>query len=173
MSGIYASHATLYRDAGYWPRPIMPGTKACKIGGWQKPDTEIGQEELARWDRKYAGCGIGLVMGSPLPDGTTLGVLDVDRDEYRGVATKVLNGGICGRIGSKGIALFVRVLPGVKNRKFLAGAGQEARLVAEALFLKSLCVIPPTIHPDTKRPYRWFGKPLLEIDPVNLPLIGE
>ena len=33
------------------------------------------------------------------------------------------------------------------------------------------CVIPPTIHPDIDRPYRWTDRPLLELDPLELPII--
>lgn len=172
MSEIFAIHAPRYRAAGFWPRPVTLGSKACKIKGWQRPDSEIGEAELARWGEEYGDYGVGLNMGSPLPDGTTLGALDIDRNEYIRAA-KVLLGGDppCGRFGSKGAVFFVRVAPGVSNQKFRAGRTGEQ--VAEALFSRSLCVIPPTIHPGTGEPYRWIGTPLLDIDLSTLPLIGE
>ena len=43
--------------------------------------------------------------------------------------------------------------------------------VAECLFVKKLCVIPPTIHPDTGLPYRWIGAPLHEVDFNELPIV--
>jgi hypothetical protein len=174
MSGNFASEAPRYRSAGFWPRPIELGSKACKIKGWQRPDPDIGQADLDRWLEQYGQQGIGLLMGSLLADGTTLGALDIDRDEYVRVVRFMLGDPPCGRIGSKGVVYFVRVAPGVKNRKFRVG-GKDGEQIAEALFVKSLCVIPPTIHPDTKQPYRWIDpeKSLLKVDPLTLPLIGE
>lgn len=173
MSGIYATEAPRYREKGFWPRPVKPGSKACYEEGWQLPDSKIGEKELARWAEEYGDYGVGLNMGSPLPDGTALGALDIDRNEYVRVA-KVLLGGDppCGRFGSKGAVYFVRVMSGVKSRKFRV-AGKDGEQIAEALFSKNLCVIPPTIHPDTGEPYRWIGTPLLDIDLLTLPLIGE
>jgi hypothetical protein len=174
MSGIFATEAPRYRAAGFWPRPIELGSKACKIKSWTLPDPDIGQADLDRWLEQYSQQGIGLLMGSPLPDGTTLGALDIDRDEYVRVARFMLGDPVCGRIGSKGAVFFVRVAPGVKNRKFRVG-GKGGEQIAEALFVKSLCVIPPTIHPTTDQAYRWIdpSKSLLEIDLATLPLIGE
>jgi hypothetical protein len=172
MSGIFATLAKPYRDKGFWARPVTAGSKACHVPGWQKPDSEIEPAEFALWDEQFGGYGIGLVMGSPLPDGTTLGALDIDRDDYVRLG-KVLLGGDppCGRFGSKGAVFFVRVALGVKNRKFRVSKNGEQ--VAEALFFNSLCVIPPTIHPATGQPYRWIGTPLLDLDLSTLPLIGE
>jgi hypothetical protein len=174
MSSIFATEAPRYRAAGFWPRPIELGSKACKVKGWQRPDSEIGQADLDRWLKQYGQQGIGLLMGSPLPDGTTLGALDIDRIAYVRIVRFMLGDPACGRIGSKGAVFFVRVAPGVKNRKFRVG-GRDGEQIAEALFVKSLCVIPPTIHPDTEQPYRWIDSDtsLLETDPLTLPLIGE
>ena len=172
MSGIFATEAPRYRAAGFWPRPIELGSKACKIKGWQRSDPEIGAAELERWAAQCGRQGIGLLMGSPLPDDTTLGALDIDRNDYVRVAKALLGGNPpCGRFGSKGAVFFVRIMPGVENRKFRVGGNGEQ--IAEALFSKSLCVIPPTIHPTTGEPYHWIGTPLLEVDLSTLPLIGE
>lgn len=114
-------------------------------------------------------------MGSLLPDNTLLGALDVDRNEYASIAEALMRGTICGRVGSKGIALFVRFAPQLTSKKFRVQgeAGKEWGQVAEALFKRNLCVIPPTVHPGTGTSYEWVGTPLLEIDPLMLPLIGQ
>ena len=64
---------------------------------------------------------------------------------------------------------FVRVRGRLSNPEFrVAGKGDK---VAECLFVKKLCVIPPTIHPDTGQAYRWIGTPLHEIDFNELPIM--
>jgi hypothetical protein len=172
VSGTFATEAPRYRAAGFWPRPITPGSKACYLPAWQKPDKEVSEEELQHMLQANADHGISLLMGSPIAYGTTLGAIDIDHDDYVRVA-KVLLGGDppCGRFGSKGAVFFVRVAPGMRNRKFRVGKNGEQ--IAEALFSKSLCVIPPTIHMTTGQPYRWLGTPLLDVDLSTLPFIGE
>jgi hypothetical protein len=173
--GIFADYAPLFRERGFWPRPIPPGTKECRIKGWQRPDSEFAPAELDRWLRDFAACGIGLLMGSPFPDRTRLGAIDVDRDEYVRVTQALLRDPPCGRFGSKGAVFFVRVAGKLGNPKFTVRgeAGKQWGKVVECLFSRTLCVTPPTVHPTTDKPYRWIGTPLLEIDFNDLPLIGD
>jgi hypothetical protein len=172
--GIFATLAPRYRALGLWPRPIKLWTKACNIKGWPRPDAEIGPEELDRWLTAYPRAGIGLLMGSPLPDGTRLGAVDVDRDEYLALVQELLVRPPCSRIGSKGAVFFVRVAGNLGNPKFTVrgAAGQQWGKVVECLFERTLCVIPPTIHPSTRAPYRWISTPLLDVDFRDLPVIG-
>ena len=166
---IFAERARVYRERGYWPRPITIGRKACHLRDWQRPDAEIPAAELASWLTKYGHLGVGLLTGSPFPDGTALGALDINRDEYTRIAQALLRDPPCGRIGKRGAVLFVRVRGRLSNPEFrVAGDGDK---VAECLFTKKLCVIPPTIHPDTGQAYRWIGTPLHEIDFNQLPIV--
>jgi Bifunctional DNA primase/polymerase, N-terminal len=175
MSGVFATWAPKYRELGFWPRPIKPGSKGCFIRAWQLPDPEISRNKLDGWLSNNAQFGIGLLMGSPFPDGTRLGAVDVDRDEYVGVARALLQDPPCGRFGSKGAVFFVRVAGSVGNRKFRVKgkAGEIWGQVVECLFDRALCVFPPTIHPTTEAPYRWIGTPLYEVDWNDLPIIGK
>ena len=170
---IFAQWARAYRERGLWARPISPGAKACHIAGWQRPDSEIPAADLASWPTKYGHLGIGLLTGSPFPDGTTLGALDVDRDEYTRVAQALLRDPPSGRVGKKGAVFFVRVRGALSNPEFKIRGEEGKRYgkVAECLFTKKLCVIPPTIHPDTGQAYRWIGTPLHEIDFRELPIV--
>lgn len=34
-----------------------------------------------------------------------------------------------------------------------------------------MTLLPPTIHPETEEPYYWIGRPLLEIDVDDLPIL--
>ena len=158
---------------GYWPRPITLGTKACHVREWQKPDSELPEATLASWLTSHANFGIGLLMGSPFPDGTTLGALDIDRDEYVRVGRASLGHAPSGRVGKKGAVLFVRVRGRPSNPEFRVRGEEGKRLgkVAECLFVRKLCVIPPTIHPDTGQAYRWIGRPLHEVEFDELPIV--
>jgi len=170
---VYGHCAPLYSERGFWPRPVKPGTKQAAVPGWQNPDSEIPKGTRDGWLRKFADFGIGLTMGSPLPDGTTLGAVDIDRDEYVGLGEALLGEIVCGRFGSKGIVIFVRVSGPAKSRDFKVRRGSEGKgdKVAEVLFKRKFCVIPPTIHPGTLAPYRWIGTSLLEVDVNRLPLV--
>jgi hypothetical protein len=78
-----------------------------------------------------------------------------------------------GRIGKKGAVFFVRVRGAPRNLEFRVKEDTDRRFgkVAECLFSKKLCVIPPTIHPDTSQAYRWIGRPLHEVDFNELPIV--
>jgi hypothetical protein len=170
--GSFAKWAGVYRRRGHWPRPITPGTKACHVRDWQKPDSELSAATHASWLTSHANFGIGLLMGSPFPDGTTLGAVDIDRDEYVHVGRASLGRTPSGRVGKKGAVLFVRVRGPLSNLEFrVRGEAGRYGKVAECLFVKKLCVIPPTIHPDTGQAYRWIGRPLHELDFDDLPIV--
>jgi len=168
--GIFATWASTYRDQGFWPRPVQPETKACKIKGWQTPDPDLPLGKVEGWSSKYATHGIGLLLGSPAGDGTVLAALDIDDDRYVRVAEVILGDPICGRIGARGAAYFVRIRGDVSYRGFKA-KGEADTKIGELLVRKRLVVIPPTVHPDTTQPYRWTGSPLHEVDVESLPII--
>ena len=171
--GPLADWVDVYRRLGHWPRPITIGSKACHVPGWQRSDAEIPAAELASWPTKYGHLGIGLLMGSPFPDGTTLGALDIDDDDYLRVGAALLNNPPSGRVGKKGAVFFVRVRGPLSNPEFRVRGEEGKRYgkVAECLFTKKICVIPPSFHPDTGRPYQWIGTPLHEIDFNELPVV--
>lgn len=172
--GIFSEHASAYRDAGFEPRPIEPGSKASKIVGWNRPDVELPENHLAAWIRNFGDHGIGLRLGSVCPNGTVLGALDIDDERYVRVASHLLGDPPCGRIGAKGIAYFIRIKgrPPTTRIAFDAHADEVGQVhVGELLGPGALIVIPPTVHPNTHNPYRWIGTPLLETDLSTLPIV--
>ena len=107
--------ADAYRARGLWPRRVTPGMKAPKgCADWNAD----GPEHPPMAVDPSVAYGIGLVMGSPLPDGTRLAALDVDHDDYVAVARALLQNPPCGRVGSKGVAFFVRVADDTASAKF-------------------------------------------------------
>ena len=137
-----------------------------------EPNSELPDATLASWLTSHAHFGIGLLMGNPFSDGTTLGALDIDRDEY------VRSGRVLGHLPrgadrEEGRGL-LRSHPGPPTNPEFKVRGDEGKRygkVAECLFVKKLCVIPPTIHPDTGQAYRWIGRPLHEVDFNELPIV--
>ncbi len=170
---VYRDHAPLYSEKGFWARPVTLGSKACYERNWQLADDELPRGTLDAWLKAKADHGIGLLMGSPFPDRSTLGALDIDNNAYARVGAALLGKPPCGRFGKKGAVFFVRVRGEPKNLEFRVKGelGERFGKVAECLFTKKLCVIPPTIHPETGNPYRWIGKPLLETDFEDLPIV--
>lgn len=164
---IYATWAPEYRDLGLVPLPLKG--KACKQKGWQK---DLLPAQIDEWVEKFPSYNIGLRMGTLLPDGTRLGALDVDHDDFWPLAKELIPSP-SGRIGMKGGVLFFRYRDGFKpQRKLTSKSQQYQKPVGEWLMEGTLCVIPPSIHPDTKQPYIWHRKPLHKIDFTTLPLIG-
>lgn len=157
---IYDATKNEYLEKGYWVRRVSPGKKGCRDQNWQRQQPEI--EQTAAYD------GIALMAGSPMPDGTTFGFIDVDHDGLTR-AFRVMLGPKCERIGSKGTAIPVRIDGNVVNGKFyIQGVSKPA---VELMAHQSIVVIPPTIHPDTKKPYAWKGKELLTMEADALPLV--
>jgi putative DNA primase/helicase len=160
---LYEVQAPQWRDLGLWPRPVSPGTKECHASGWNKPGTDV----RPGWRRAGPGYGIGLLTGAPLPDGSRLGAFDVDHDDFVAVARAALGGLDCERFGSKGAVFFVRFKEDGDEEKFSVKGYKKP--VAECLFKHRLCVIPPTIHPETGRAYEWRSAPLDQINMLKLP----
>lgn len=174
MMGIFKEQAPQYRAAGFEPRPLKPGTKACKHKGWNQPDSELPSGTMDDWLKNHPNDGIGLRLGTLLPDGTQLAALDIDDNRYVRAASFLLGDPPCGRIGKKGIAFFVR-LRGTTSQ---ARSPFDVKLpdsstvhVGELLGPGALIVIPPTIHPDTNQPYRWVGNSILDTDLNELPIL--
>lgn len=170
MSGIFAKWAPIYWAAGYNPLPISPNQKACHLNGWQEPMNEGRFDEVLRTHGHY---GIGILMGTPSGDGTTLLALDIDHDSYTPIAKVVMGHPPAMRKGKKGVGIICRVrgIPHKSEFRFGGELGQKFKKHAELLGRHRLLVIPPTIHPETGQPYVWLGKPLHEIPFDQLPII--
>ena len=96
---------------------------------WQKPDSELSEATLASWLTSHAHFGIGLLMGSPFPDGTMLGALDIDRDEYVRVGRAIAaRSTLAAAIGKKGAVFFVRVRGRLSNPEFRVRGEEGKRL---------------------------------------------
>jgi AAA domain/Bifunctional DNA primase/polymerase, N-terminal len=149
---VFDDHAPLYRAAGYRVVPIAPGTKYP--GVHQGFGSYIA---LVGWPTSHVtdpqpGAGIGLICGDPFI------AADIDsEDEGLGVelidALTDSNGIVITKTGKRGQTLLLQPPAGVtvRSRKFLINGATVFEMLAEG----RQTVLPPTIHPDLKKPYRW------------------
>jgi hypothetical protein len=175
MNAIFSAWAEAYWQRGYSVVPIEPGSKrpAKQITGWQgycngPPGAKVRQEWLAR----YAGNGIGLLLNTEIAVGWRIAAVDVDDDRFVEVTRAVLGECLSGKRGKKGATFFVKVGRDGAPRSTTITDPQKVGKI-DILVNGKMTVLPPTPHPDTREPYYWLGRPLLECDPQDLPLLTE
>jgi RecA-family ATPase len=167
---IYDTHAPQLIALGLSPVPIAPKTKTpgIHIGGGQYQAME-GWTTLPPVTSPQPGAGIGLRMGE------SLAAIDIDTDDEE-IGCAVLDAlfpndaNTITKIGQRGQTVFARLLPGqeVKSRKFLINGATAVELLATG----KQTVLPPTIHPDTGKPYVWGnGATFFNTDIETLPLL--
>lgn len=155
-----------YEEKGLRVVPITPNTKACQVSGW----IDVDFTECAN---KYKGFGIGLSLGC-----ADLVMLDLDF-ENKELAEKVE------KFLEKYPSPIVR--QGNPNRppaRFYQNSwqngsvshsnkniGASVEIRASRPGQMSQVVLPPTIHPISRTPYKWIGEHnLLNFDLDNLPV---
>ena len=154
---------------GYPPLRLEPGSKACKMPGWQS--VEVTPEVIDRWFSRPGN--IGIRLGEVHADGTCLIAIDVDLEEHalircveRAIGTIVP--AVRGRKGFKWFVRLDRPAPREKLHWYRDGRKNPA---VDVLGTASQAVIAPSIHPDTHRPYEWCaGIPLDQLSYDALPV---
>lgn len=150
---VYADYADEYYRAGFAPLPLPPGQKApvpSGFTGWDGVTPE--PEQIQRWKASRATSNIGL----RLPDG----VLGIDVDAYHGGGEtlagleerlgKLPDAPLCtSRDDGSGIRLF-RVPPSVH---WVGNIPPGVEIIQHG---HRYVVAPPSMHPDTGRPYAWW-----------------
>jgi hypothetical protein len=167
---------------GLKPLPIMPGTKRPgswdggrwkEMDGWTKVirDRMPTDDELARWGQREAG--ISVLCGQASGDVVALDV-DTDDKAIQAAIVAVLPEGYEDaptKRGKKGMTLFFRG-PGLQTRQWRMPSKDvpgKRDVICEILAGGKMCILPPTIHPDTREPYAWVnGHTLEEFDPSDL-----
>ena len=150
---------------------------ACHAGAEGLPYLELAEpnddDRIEALLRSHGNHGIGLLMGTPFPDGTTLAAMDIDDDAFVRLGRVLLGNPPCARVGKKGCVFFFRAIGQVPNSEFRVRLpdGRRGGKHTEIMTTKKLIVIPPTIHPETGEAYRWIGTPLHELDFSDLPII--
>lgn len=169
--GLFVKSALSYSLKGLSPLPILKGQKAVAVKRWTMYCDEIpAADQIKAWGRDWPGCGVGLAMGVDIGEGQYLVALDVDQDDSVSDAIEALGGYVSAKKGKKGLTIFCRTMGRVKNKKI---TNKDKQMVFEVLSHGSQTVVPPTIHPETGKPYHWVGEDLLEVDLHSLPQIDQ
>jgi hypothetical protein len=163
---VYDTNAPLLIALGLCPLPIEPGTKRPALF------TGAGYAPMVNWTTRepittpQPGAGIGIRLGDPLV------ALDIDTDEAA-IGCALIDAVLPSpglrtitKSGKRGQTLFFRVSERLPSKRFKV----NEVIVAELLSLGKQTVLPPTVHPDTHRPYVWGnGMTLYNTDLSTLP----
>jgi hypothetical protein len=165
----------------YWKRglpalPVEPGTKQPAKGliNWPSYCSNLPKPETqAQWLRTCAHCGLALGLGAEVVPGYRIAAIDEDVGIYVRPIIAILGGDVSSKVGKKGRTFFVLV-PITEKIKSTKIFDAQKRGAVDFLFNGRMTLIPPTIHPETKQPYRWTSSSLLEVDLSTLPIFtGE
>lgn len=172
----YATHGERIADIGYSVIPCRPGSKRpgdYKAGNWygrfdwsQYCDRAPTEYELRTWTR-WPDAGLCVALGY-----NDVIAVDVDTEDeaIRLALMQVLPPSTVQKRGEKGFTAFYRGGRAIQPRHFDIHKSRVVDLLAYG----TQTVIPPTVHPDTQRPYVWLTDDTLEnTHPHDLPELPD
>jgi len=143
--------------------PIKPGRKNPPMASWQNAASVEEKAINAWWNGLYRDHGIGIAMG-PQPDGRNIFAIDIDTHDDMADGFVTLNEleskhgdlpeTVTSITGSDGEHRLYRAPANAVIRNQQA-SGQRIGPGVDVRGDGGQIVVAPTIHPDTKRPYRW------------------
>lgn len=151
-NSIFKDHAPFYYAKGMSVIPLQVNSKIPLTTAWSDfSDHPVPKEIQQQWLHLPADHNIGLVLGKQ----SGVGVLDIDYADEK-LIEKILSILPEGydtwkRVGKKGMVLAFKFNPKVP-RAFKLISPEYGTLV-EYLCTGQQVVLPPSIHPDTKKPY--------------------
>jgi hypothetical protein len=158
--GAFQQIAARMIERGYAVVPIIPGTKRPGVlsnGRWvglprwqtRYNGRAPSETELAHWSEGDTGVGVLGGFG-----GLVATDVDTDAADIRAVLDTVLPGATVRKVGRRGETLFYYAPHISASKRWTTIDGE---VICELIGPGRQTVIPPTIHPDTKQPYRWSG----------------
>lgn len=149
------SSSTIFLDNAprYWERnlsaiPLFRRDKRPLPEGWQRwAETLPAQEFRDSWLATYPDSNLGLVLGVQ----SNLCMIDIDTEDpvVQKAIIDLLPPSPWHRRGKKGMMLAYR-FNGMKTFRIKDAAGN---MIVEGLSTGAQVVLPPSIHPDTQKPY--------------------
>jgi len=158
MPSPFLLAANPIRTNGYSVLPLLPNSKRPAIEKWSDFCVKHADEEtFNRW-LKWKDCNIGVCLGVA----SNLVAIDLDND-IGGLHAKIealLPPTPVAKAGAKGKTLFYSY-----NGQKSQGFSKDGERVLDILSVGRQTVLPPSVHPDTKQPYRWLTENTLENTP--------
>jgi AAA domain/Bifunctional DNA primase/polymerase, N-terminal len=160
MTGPYGAAARRYHAAGWSPLPLPARKKKPPPAGWTgKGAQKASAADVEAWCEDHPAGNIGLW----LPPGT----VGIDADVYKGPAEAAAWDELVGQYGPlpDGAPWCTSRDDGVSGIRLLAvpddyEAVTDLGLAGEVIqHFHRYVVAPPSIHPDTGKPYRWINTP--------------
>ncbi|MFA7167667.1 MAG: DUF3987 domain-containing protein [Sphaerochaetaceae bacterium] len=163
---IYTDAREYVRDLGWALVPIPPNTKGPNQPGWNAPENLITTEEACSFWESHPTWN----MGAQLQESGIV-VLDIDNVEYTkllfsafGLDYDTVLAGAPRIKGKDGHDKAIFSAPDIElSRKALSWPYKDDPkkqiTVIEFRAGPIQDVLPPSMHPDTKRPYEWVHKP--------------
>lgn len=145
---IFRDNAPLYWQRGLPAIPLIRGEKRPAIARWQiYADKFPDEAEQASWLSQLGDGNIGMPMGAA----SNLVAIDIDTDDpaILTVLDAILPPSPWVRRGKKGRVQVYRYTGERTSRV----KDTKSAMICEILSKGTQIVLPPSIHPDTKRPY--------------------
>jgi hypothetical protein len=146
--------------------PNKKYTKGTTLLSWSDYCHKLPTEDNIKSWSYLEGANVGVCLGKA----SGLVALDFDDDvnQLHSKIIKLLPESPVKKVGNRGFTAFYKY-NGETTRKWRA-AGQT---VLELLSSGRQTVIPPSIHPDSEKPYEWIGKSLFETDKIDFPTLPK
>ncbi len=145
---IFSSEAPHYWAKGLPAIPLIPNEKRPAIPRWQLfADAKPTADEQRVWLDTFPNGNIGLPMGPS----AGLVAIDIDTDDEKvlRVLDQILPPTPWVRVGKKGMVRIYRYT----NERTTRIKQSTGEMICEILSKGTQIALPPSIHPDTKRPY--------------------
>lgn len=162
------------KKQGWQCIPLIPGTKKPiekldRLGGFIGIHFDGVPDEICKeWDKKYnlKNCGLGLIAGKS----SNVSVIDLDTNCEE--ILKIIPPSPLIKKGRNLGSYFFQHMPDFKSKEVFGA--RELDDSVEFLNHNMLVVLPPSIHPTTRKPFVWSGevKSLKNFTPSQLPTIG-
>jgi len=154
---------------GYHVLPISPMSKAPSefvrgrwqpMSNWQQYRATPASEMACRVWSTWPDCNIGVLTGTPAGNNMVLACVDYDVDdpEVLRELTEAIPSSSVTKIGRRGFSAFYLVPKDTKGFR---------NKIVELLTDTRQTVLPPSIHMDTGKPYRWTSGLTLETVKVS------
>ncbi len=170
---IFAANVNQYLERNLSVIPLRECSKEPFLRNWtrfskQRPT----RDEIETWVSDHPSSNIGLCCGPA--SGVVVFDLDLDltrklhRQIYKKIKIYIPDSPIK-KVGKKGFSLFFKD-NGVRSRTISVKVPSgETINVADFLSAGRQTVLPPSLHPDTRKPYRWSETSLLATPVEDLP----